>query len=270
MEYKLDFYGYHTQKEAFLRIYLFDPASVPRMRELLNSGIISSKSFQCYEAHINYYMQFFSEFNIYGINEMKVCGFTFRKNYAIMPLFEKISSRLTEGIVHRGWDLADLERTRPECFNGLYKTSTCYIELDFEFQSILNSYELRESDEEEIQSSDEEVVTGTNGLRRMKVTVTKALEEIWRDERKRRSRFKIKQPLEGLIDLTKNVECTQAVEKGLKDPLWISFLEKGDNGSQFVKMLQSYMASPPIEPGKEIAVDYQRCRHYQEMMGNQR
>lgn len=215
------------------------------MRELLSSGVISSKSFQCYEAHINYYMQFFAEFNIYGINEMRLCGFTFRKNYNIMPLFEKISSRLNEGIVHRGWDLAQLHATRPECFNALHKTSTCYIELDFEFQSILNSYELRDSEEEEVHSSDEDIVAGTNGLRRLKVTVTKALEEIWRDERKRRSRFKIRQPLEGLIDLTKNIECTEAVEKGLKDPLWISFLEKGDNGCQFVRMLQSYMSSAP-------------------------
>lgn len=36
---------------------------------------------------------------------MKVSGFTFRKNYKIMALFEKISSKLTEGIVHRGWNL---------------------------------------------------------------------------------------------------------------------------------------------------------------------
>jgi hypothetical protein len=50
-------------------------------------------------------MQFFSDFNIYGINEMKICGFTFRKNMKIMPLFEKITSNLTEGIQQRGWNL---------------------------------------------------------------------------------------------------------------------------------------------------------------------
>lgn len=262
VEWKLDFYGYHTEKEAFLRVWLFDPADVGRMRELLSSGVVSSKSFQCYEAHINYYMQFFSEFNIYGINEMRVCGFTFRRNYSIMPLFEKLSSRLTEGILPRGWDLAHLQASRPDCFNVLHKTSTCYLELDFPFHSILNSYEHHLSEQEEAHSSDEELVAGTSGLRRLKVTVTKALEEIWRDERKRRSRFKIRQPLEGLIDLSKNVECTEAVEKGLRDPLWISFLEKGENGSQLVRMLQSFMASPLRPPGREIAVDLQRCRHY--------
>ena len=50
-------------------------------------------------------MQFFSDFNVYGINEMKICGFTFRKNLKVMSLFQKISSSLDEGIVHRGWNL---------------------------------------------------------------------------------------------------------------------------------------------------------------------
>jgi hypothetical protein len=209
LEYKYDFYGYHTTREVFLKIYLFDPSFVAPLRELLNSKIIGNKSFQCYEAHINYYMQFFSDFNIYGINEMKICGFTFRKNMKIMPLFEKISSKLTEGIVHRGWNLEQLEQSQPECFNCLHKMSNCYIEIDFDFQAILNAYEVKDSeDEHEFESSDEEALARTEGLRKIKVNVTKALEEIWRDEKKRRSRFKIRKTLEGVIDLSKNVEST--------------------------------------------------------------
>jgi hypothetical protein len=82
------------------------------------------------------------------------------------------------------------------------------------------------------------------------------LEEIWRDERKRRNRYKIRQSLEGVIDLTKNIECTEEVEKGIKDPLWVNFLEKGDNGSQFISMLKSYSTSSPMKPTEEIAIDY--------------
>ncbi len=69
------------------------------MRELLGSKIINNKSFQCYEAHINYFMQFFSDLNIYGIHEMIICGFSFRKNLKIMRLFEKLNSSLTKGIM---------------------------------------------------------------------------------------------------------------------------------------------------------------------------
>lgn len=46
-------------------------------------------------------------------------------------------------------------------------------------------------------------------MRKIKVTVTKALEEIWRDEKKRRSRYQIRKTLEGVIDLSKNVESTE-------------------------------------------------------------
>lgn len=48
-------------------------------------------------------------------------------------------------------------------------------------------------------------------MRKLKVNVTKALEEVWKDEKKRRNRYKIRKTLEGIIDLTKNVECTKDV-----------------------------------------------------------
>lgn len=86
------------------------------------------------------------------------------------------------------------------------------MEIDFDYRSILNAYQTVDSSEEEISSSDEEVLAGTLEKRKLKVTVTKALEEIWRDEKKRRNRFKISRPLEALIDLTKNVESTSAVQ----------------------------------------------------------
>jgi len=52
------------------------------------------------------------------------------------------------------------------------------------------------------------LIENAQKMQTIKVTVTKALEEIWRDEKKRRSRFKIRKPLEGVIDVSKNVEGT--------------------------------------------------------------
>jgi hypothetical protein len=49
------------------------------------------------------------------------------------------------------------------------------------------------------------------GLRKIRVNVTKALEEIWKDEKKRRQRFKIKKALEGVIDVSRNIEGTSEV-----------------------------------------------------------
>lgn len=107
--------------------------------------------------------------------------------------------------------------------------SNCYIQIDFAYPSILNAYEYRDSDSEEhsFDSSDSELIENAQKMQTIKVTVTKALEEIWRDEKKRRSRFKIRKPLEGVIDVSKNVEGTYQVQNGLKDPMWINFFKKG-------------------------------------------
>mgnify|MGYP000622126689 CR=1 FL=1 len=42
------------------------------------------------------------------------------------------------------------------------------------------------------------------------------------------------------IDYSKNIEGTTEVEQGLKDPIWINFMKKGENGDNFVTMLRSY------------------------------
>lgn len=181
---------------------MINPQDVGKLRELLSSAAVGGRPFQCYEAHINYHMQFFADLNVYGSNEMRICGYTIRK-HPLPDLFRKLSLR---------WRPEADPPLNPECYNSLQKTSGCEVEIDFDYRSILNAYQTVDSSEEEISSSDEEVLAGTLEKRKLKVTVTKALEEIWRDEKKRRNRFKISRPLEALIDLTKNVESTSAVQ----------------------------------------------------------
>jgi hypothetical protein len=50
------------------------------MRILLDSKIINNRKIQCYEAHINYFMQLYADLNIFGIHEINLCNFTFRQN----------------------------------------------------------------------------------------------------------------------------------------------------------------------------------------------
>lgn len=101
----LDFYGYHEHPECFLKISLYDPSHVVKMRELLDSQILG-RSFQCYEAHMNYFMQLFSERNIFGINEMNITDFTFRRNMdsEIMQLFRKVNFE-TRDMHFAGYDV---------------------------------------------------------------------------------------------------------------------------------------------------------------------
>ncbi len=44
----MDFYGYHEKPETFLKIIVYDPAYIIKLRELLDSKIVGGKTFQCY------------------------------------------------------------------------------------------------------------------------------------------------------------------------------------------------------------------------------
>ena len=109
LEEKLDFYGYHESPETFLKISVYDPSYIYRLRELIDSNAIGGRSFQCYEAHINYHMQLFTEFNIFGIHEMKISGFTFRRNLnsQLMDLFQKVDPEINGDLMTRGWNLTE-------------------------------------------------------------------------------------------------------------------------------------------------------------------
>lgn len=89
---------------------------------------MGGKFFQCYEAHLNYFMQLFSDHNIYGIDELKIMEFTFRKNlnHEVMELFRKISS-LTGNLITEGINVSELENKFPHHFNTLEKASSSYI-----------------------------------------------------------------------------------------------------------------------------------------------
>lgn len=77
---------------------MYDPAYITKLRELLDSQIVGGRVFQCYEAHINYFMQLFSDNNIYGINELNIMDFSFRKNLAspMMDLFRKMNTQTSQ------------------------------------------------------------------------------------------------------------------------------------------------------------------------------
>jgi len=62
------FYGYHPEEEEFLKIYLFNPNTSKKLAELLLAGAIMNRSFQPHETHIPFLLQFFIDYNLYGMN----------------------------------------------------------------------------------------------------------------------------------------------------------------------------------------------------------
>lgn len=113
--------------------------------------------------------------------------------------------------------------------------SSCYLEVDVHFSSILNylyNLMMRTSEENSRLSINSEMVLENIDARKheyFEVKITKALEQFWYDERERRTAHGINRETEVLLDYSKNIESDPEVVKGNRDPLWINFLSKGDN-----------------------------------------
>lgn len=60
------FYGFHSSYAPFLKIHMIDPSYLARATTLLKSGVVMSKKFNVFESHINFYLQFMCDFNLYG------------------------------------------------------------------------------------------------------------------------------------------------------------------------------------------------------------
>ncbi|XP_055546251.1 DNA polymerase zeta catalytic subunit [Wyeomyia smithii] len=99
-------YGYHRKEHLFLKIYLYNPHFIRKATNLLMNGVILSRVFQTYESHIPFILQFFIDYNLYGMSLLRV------------P---------TEAI---------RERTGSE--QGLSKMSTSEYEIDIQAADILN------------------------------------------------------------------------------------------------------------------------------------
>uniref|UniRef100_A0A670ZFA7 DNA polymerase zeta catalytic subunit n=1 Tax=Pseudonaja textilis TaxID=8673 RepID=A0A670ZFA7_PSETE len=77
--YGMPFYGYHEKERQFMKIYLYNPAMVKRVCELLQGGAIMNKIYQPHEAHIPYLLQLFIDYNLYGMNLINLAAVKFRK-----------------------------------------------------------------------------------------------------------------------------------------------------------------------------------------------
>ncbi|KAI3948071.1 hypothetical protein MKX01_014670 [Papaver californicum] len=72
------FYGYHPTEELFVKIYLYYPHEVARVAKLLLDGAVLDKSFQPYESHIPYLLQFMVDHNLCGMGQLHVSKVKFR------------------------------------------------------------------------------------------------------------------------------------------------------------------------------------------------
>uniref|UniRef100_A0AAG5D4U5 DNA-directed DNA polymerase family B exonuclease domain-containing protein n=1 Tax=Anopheles atroparvus TaxID=41427 RepID=A0AAG5D4U5_ANOAO len=61
-------YGFHRNEHNYLKIYMYNPRLVRNATTLLTNGAISSVKPQVHETHIPYVLQFFIDYNLYGMS----------------------------------------------------------------------------------------------------------------------------------------------------------------------------------------------------------
>ncbi|XP_006879098.1 PREDICTED: DNA polymerase zeta catalytic subunit-like [Elephantulus edwardii] len=163
----MPFYGYHEKERHFMKIYLYNPAMVKRICELLQSGAIMNKFYQPHEAHIPYLLQLFIDYNLYGMNLINLAAVKFRKARRKCDTMRVTGSCKNQlpgnsltGSLFR-WEEDEIPSSL--ILEGVEPQSTCELEVDAVAVDILNRLDI------------EAQIGGNPGL-----------QAIWEDEKQRR------------------------------------------------------------------------------------
>uniref|UniRef100_A0A8C0MHD9 DNA polymerase zeta catalytic subunit n=1 Tax=Canis lupus familiaris TaxID=9615 RepID=A0A8C0MHD9_CANLF len=163
----MPFYGYHEKEKHFMKIYLYNPAMVKRICELLQSGAIMNKFYQPHEAHIPYLLQLFIDYNLYGMNLINLAAVKFRKArrksnqlHTTGSCKDRLPGNSLTGTLFR-WEEDEIPSSL--ILEGVEPQSTCELEVDAVAADILNRLDI------------EAQIGGNPGL-----------QAIWEDEKQRR------------------------------------------------------------------------------------
>ncbi|KAH0622223.1 hypothetical protein JD844_024339 [Phrynosoma platyrhinos] len=142
-----------------MKIYLFNPAMVKRVCELLQGGAIMNKIYQPHEAHIPYLLQLFIDYNLYGMNLINLAAVKFRKakkKGMLSPVSctvsgesfeetgcskENLSGHFVIGTLQR-WE--DNQIPSSLILEGIERQSICELEVDAVAADILNRLDMED------------------------------------------------------------------------------------------------------------------------------
>ncbi|XP_054832300.1 DNA polymerase zeta catalytic subunit [Eublepharis macularius] len=161
--YGMPFYGYHEKERQFMKIYLYNPAMVRRVCELLQGGAIMNKSYQPHEAHIPYLLQLFIDYNVYGMNLINLAAVKFRKAKQKGDSLDETGCVKDNLSGHSLLRLEDNQIPSSLVLEDVEPQSTCELEVDAVAADILNRLDI-------------EAQIGRNP----------GLQAIWEDEKQRR------------------------------------------------------------------------------------
>ncbi|KAI8962636.1 hypothetical protein F5Y11DRAFT_322234 [Daldinia sp. FL1419] len=131
----IPFYGFHVGYRFYLKIYMLNPQVMTRLIELLQQGVIMKRKFQPFEAHLQYLLQFMTDYNLYG------CGYIeSQKTYFRAP----VPSYEDDLELPHLWHSQSVSRKFITEDPDLPRASHCSIEVDICVQDILNRHEIKE------------------------------------------------------------------------------------------------------------------------------
>ncbi|KXJ94114.1 hypothetical protein Micbo1qcDRAFT_187887 [Microdochium bolleyi] len=166
------FYGMHVGYKFYLKVYMLNPLVMTRLSELLLSGVIMKQKLQPHEGHLQYLLQFMTDYNLFGCDYLDAKKASFR---APVP-----QHRDDEESLHI-WHSQSVPQRYITDEADLPRVSHCSIEVDICVQDILNRHEIHERslhhnfiEHKDPLPSDMKLVHSMAGL--------------WKDETKRRKR----------------------------------------------------------------------------------
>ncbi|KXL42393.1 hypothetical protein M433DRAFT_358235 [Acidomyces richmondensis BFW] len=128
------FFGYHVGYQYFLKIYLLNPQHMTRFADLLQQGAIMKRTFQPYEAHLQYLLQWMCDFNLYGCAYIE----TDRPNFRTpVPAWDQLKES-----THL-WHDRSIPPDMLMDESMFPRQSQCQLELDIRVEDILNRRDVR-------------------------------------------------------------------------------------------------------------------------------
>ncbi|KAI1638034.1 DNA polymerase family B [Biscogniauxia mediterranea] len=229
----IPFYGFHVGYRFYLKIYMLNPLVMTRLAELLQQGVIMNRKFQPYEAHLQYLLQFMTDYNLYGCGYVDTQRVSFR---APVPRYAE-----DDQSPHL-WHSQSVARTMITDDPDLPRMSHCSVEVDICVQDILNRQEIRERRLHH--DFIERLYPMPPNLK-----LVHSMAGLWKDETKRRKRSMLNPPPgsspfppEALVSMSADPRNSQV-------PGWIHEEEYRDQVRELVR--QEYVESN----GKEVTFD---------------
>ncbi|KAK8073881.1 hypothetical protein PG994_004780 [Apiospora phragmitis] len=176
----IPFYGFYVGYRFYLKIYMLNPMVMTRLAELLQQGVIMKRRFQPYEAHLQYLLQFMTDYNLYGCGYIESRKVSFR---APVPRHDD-----DENSIHL-WHSQSVSAACITDSSDLPRASHCSIEVDICVQDILNRLEIKE------RQLHHDFVERTHPLS-PDMKLVHSMAGLWKDETRRRKR-RMKNPAPG-------------------------------------------------------------------------